>query len=153
MRRLCSRMRSRSAEGTARGQRLFVVSVIAVLLGFLVVLQLRSQALVARSLANQDNTSIDLLINDLNHANGQLLQQSLALDQRQRALRQGLVTGGTDTQAIEKELTVLRAVAGPLPVHRPRREIPLGGPVKEFENQGSPNNPRNGRARRGPLQR
>src|SRR2546428_857768 len=127
MPRSYSSMRNRSADRTARGQRLFVVSLIAVLLGFLVIVQLRSQALVARSLANQDNTSIALLINDLNHANGQLLQQSLALDQRQRALRQGLVTGGTDTQAIEKELTVLRAVAGVLPLHAARLGIRARG--------------------------
>ncbi|HYS28718.1 MAG TPA: DUF881 domain-containing protein [Candidatus Limnocylindria bacterium] len=136
-------MRNRSAERTARGQRLFVVSLIAVLLGFLVVVQLRSQALVARSLANQDNTSIALLINDLNHANGQLLQQSLALDQRQRALQQGLVTGGADTQAIEKELTILRVVAGLLPVHGPGLEIRIEGPVMDFELQDALNNLRN----------
>ncbi len=136
-------MRNRSAERTARGQRLFVVSLIAVLLGFLVVVQLRSQALVARSLANQDNTSIALLINDLNHANGQLLQQSLALDQRQRALQQGLVTGGADTQAIEKELTILRVVAGLLPVHGPGLEIRIEGPVMDFELQDALNSLRN----------
>ncbi len=136
-------MRNRSAERTARGQRLFVVSLIAVLLGFLVVVQLRSQALVARSLANQDNTSIALLINDLNHANGQLLQQSLALVERQRALQQGLVTGGADTQAIEKELTILRVVAGLLPVHGPGLEIRIEGPVMDFELQDALNNLRN----------
>ena len=113
------------------------------LLGFLVVVQLRSQALVARSLANQDNTSIALLINDLNHANGQLLQQSLALVERQRALQQGLVTGGADTQAIEKELTVLRVVAGLLPVHGPGLEIRIAGPVMDFELQDALNNLRN----------
>ncbi len=136
-------MRNRSAERTARGQRLFVVSLIAVLLGFLVVVQLRSQALVARSLANQDNTSIALLINDLNHANGQLLQQSLALVERQRALQQGLVTGGADTQAIEKELTILRVVAGLLPVHGPGLEIRIEGPVMDFELQDALNSLRN----------
>jgi uncharacterized protein YlxW (UPF0749 family) len=136
-------MRNRSADRTARGQRLFVVSLVAVLLGFLVMVQLRSQALVARSLASQDNTSIALLINDLNHANGQLLQQSLALDQRQRALQQGLVTGGADTQAIEKELTVLRVVAGLLPVHGPGLEIRIDGPVMDFELADALNNLRN----------
>ncbi len=136
-------MRNRSADRTARGQRLFVVSLIAVVLGFLVIVQLRSQALVARSLANQDNTSIALLINDLNHANGQLLQQSLALVERQQALQQGLVTGGTDTQAIEKELTVLRVVAGLLPVHGPGLEIRIEGPVMDFEIQDALNNLRN----------
>src|SRR5438874_1779639 len=56
-------MRSRSAEATARTQRLIVVSVIAIALGFLIVVQLRSQAAVARTLAAQDDTSVALLIN------------------------------------------------------------------------------------------
>ena len=136
-------MRNLSAERTARGQRLFVVSLVAVLLGFLVVLQLRSQALVARNLATQDNTSIALLINDLNHANGQLLQQGVALDQRQRALQEGLVAGGADTKAIEKELTVLRVAAGMLAVHGPGLEIRIQGPVMDFELQDALNSLRN----------
>jgi uncharacterized protein YlxW (UPF0749 family) len=136
-------MRNPSAERTARGQRLFVVSLIAVLVGFLVIVQLRSQALVARSLATQDNTSIALLINDLNHANGQLLQQSITLDQRAQALRQGLVAGGTDTRAIDRELTVLRVVAGMLPVHGSGLEIRIDGPVMDFELQDAFNNLRN----------
>src|SRR5213082_4299307 len=100
-------MRSRSAEGTARAQRLIVVSVIAIALGFLVVVQLRSQATVARTLAAQDDTSIALLINDLNRANNQLIQQSAALAQQDAQLRQGLTSGGTDARGIEKELTTL----------------------------------------------
>jgi uncharacterized protein YlxW (UPF0749 family) len=136
-------MRNPSAERTARRQRLFVVSLVAILLGFLVIVQLRSQDRVARSLANQDNTSIALLINDLNHANGQLLQQGIDLDQRQQALQQGLVAGGTDTRAIEKELAVLRMVAGALPVHGPGLEIRIAGPVMDFELQDALNNLRN----------
>lgn len=133
-------MANPSAERTARGQRLFVVSLIAALLGFLVILQLRSQDLLARSLANQDNTSVALLINDLNRANGELLQQGIALDQRRQALQQGLVAGGTDTRAIEKELMVLHVVAGTLPAHGPGLEIRIDGPMMDFELQDALNN-------------
>src|SRR5256885_4884277 len=83
-------MRSRSAEGTARAQRLIVVSVIAIALGFLVVVQLRSQAAVARTLAAQDDTSVALLINDLNRANNELLQQGAALSQQEAQIRDAL---------------------------------------------------------------
>src|ERR1700736_2336306 len=100
-------MRSPSAERTARAQRLIVVSVIALGLGFLLVVQLRSQAAVARTLAAQDDTSVALLINDLNRANNQLIQQSTALSQQEAQLRQALTAGGADSQAIEKELTTL----------------------------------------------
>lgn len=120
-----------------------MVSLIAVLLGFLVIVQLRSQAQVARSLANQDNTSIALLINDLGKANAQLLQQRIALDQRAQALRQGLVTGGADTRAIDHELSVLRVVAGMAPVHGPGLEIRIAGPMMDFELQDALNNLRN----------
>ena len=112
-------MLSRSAEGTARAQRLIVVSLIAVALGFLLVVQLRSQAAVARTLAAQDDTSVALLINDLNRANNQLIQQGAALTQQEAQLRAALTSGGADAQAIQKELTSLRVVNGELQVHGP----------------------------------
>jgi uncharacterized protein YlxW (UPF0749 family) len=112
-------MLSRSAEGTARAQRLIVVSLIAVALGFLLVVQLRSQAAVARTLAAQDDTSVALLINDLNRANNQLIQQGAALSQQEAQLREALTAGGADAQAIQKELTTLREVNGAVPVHGP----------------------------------
>src|ERR1700686_5162556 len=105
-------MRSRSAERAARAQRLIVVSLIAVALGFLLVVQLRSQAAVARTLAAQDDTSVALLINDLNRANNELIQQGAALTQQEAQLHQALTSGGADSQAIQKELTSLRVVKG-----------------------------------------
>ncbi len=136
-------MRSLPAERTARAQRLIVVSLIALLLGFLLVVQLRSQAMVAKNLASQDNTSVALLINDLNRANTQLLEQSVTLEQREAALRQALAAGGADAKAIEKELTVFKAVAGELPVHGPGLEIRIEGPLQDFEVQDALNNLRN----------
>src|ERR1700694_476973 len=112
-------MRSRSAEGTARAQRLIIVSLIAIGLGFLVVVQLRSQAAVARTLAAQDDTSVALLINDLNRANNQLIQQGAALTQQEAELRAALTSGGADSQALRKELTTLREVNGAVPGHGP----------------------------------
>src|SRR5919205_56797 len=100
-------MLSRSAERTARFQRLIIVSLIGAALGFLVVVQLRSQATVARTLAAQDDTSIALLINDLNRANNQLIQQSAALTQQEAQLRQALSAGGADSRGIQKELSTL----------------------------------------------
>jgi len=118
-------MPSRSAERTARAQRLIIISLIAVALGFLVVVQLRSQAAVARTLAAQDDTSVALLINDLNRANNQLIQQGAALAQQEAQLRQALATGGADAQAIQKELTALREINGEVPVHGPGLQIQI----------------------------
>ncbi len=133
-------MLSRSAEGTARAQRLIVISLIAVALGFLLVVQLRSQAVVARTLAAQDDTSVALLINDLNRANNQLLQQGAAVTQQEAQLRQALLAGGADAQAIQKELTTLREVNGQVPVHGPGLQIRIQGTVTDFELQDALNN-------------
>src|SRR5260370_14527992 len=136
-------MLSRSAEGTARAQRLVVVSLIAIALGFLLVVQLRSQAAVARTLAAQDDTSVALLINDLNRANNQLIQQGAALSQQEAQLREALTAGGTDAQAIQKELTTLREVNGEVPVHGPGLQIRIEGTIMDFELQDALNNLRN----------
>jgi uncharacterized protein YlxW (UPF0749 family) len=136
-------MLSRSGELTARSQRLIVISLIAIGLGFLIVVQLRSQAAVARTLAAQDDTSVALLINDLNRANNQLLQQSAALAEQQTQLHQALTAGGADSQALSKELTTLREVTGAVAVHGPGLEIRIQGPVMDFELQDALNNLRN----------
>src|SRR5436309_8213472 len=128
-------MLNHSADGTARFQRVIVVSLIGLALGFLVVVQLRSQAVVARTLAAQDDTSVALLINDLNRANNQLIQQAAALSQQETQLRQALTAGGADAQAISKELQTLRAVTGGVPVHGPGLQIRIMGPIMDFELQ------------------
>ena len=136
-------MRSRSAEQTARIQRLIIISLIAIGLGFLVVVQLRSQAAVARTLAAQDDTSVALLINDLNQANNQLLQQSASLTQQEVQLRQALATGGADAQGIQKALTTLQEVNGMIPVHGAGLTIRIQGSMMDFELQDLLNNLRN----------
>ncbi|HVH64989.1 MAG TPA: DUF881 domain-containing protein [Candidatus Acidoferrum sp.] len=139
-------MLSLSAERTARLQRLIIVSVIGIILGFLVVVQLRSQAAVARTLAAQDDTSVALLINDLNLANNQLQQQSEALTQQEAQLQQALVTGGADARSIQKELTTLQEVNGTIPVHGPGLTIRIQGSVVDFELQDLLNSLRNASA-------
>jgi uncharacterized protein YlxW (UPF0749 family) len=136
-------MPSRSVELTARSQRLIIFSLIAIGLGFLIVVQLRSQAAVARTLAAQDDTSVALLINDLNRANNQLIQQSAVLAEQQTQLHQALTSSGADSQALSKELATLREVNGAMAVHGPGLEIRIQGPVMDFELQDALNNLRN----------
>jgi uncharacterized protein YlxW (UPF0749 family) len=136
-------MRSPSADLTARIQRLIVVSMIGAALGFLVVVQLRSQATVAASLAAQDDTSVALLINDLNRANNQLIQQAAALTQQQTQLQHALSSGGADAQGIQHELSTLQAVNGAVPVHGPGLTIRIDGSVLDFELQDVLNTLRN----------
>src|SRR5713101_3706306 len=136
-------MVSPSGDLTARSQRLIIVSLIAIALGFLVPVQLRSQAAVARTLAAQDDTSVALLINDLNRANNQLIQQGVALAQQEAQLRQALAAGGADAQSIQKELTALREINGEVPVHGPGLQIQIQGTVMDFELQDALNSLRN----------
>src|SRR5579864_3264133 len=128
-------MAQRTAERTARFQRFIIVCLIGVALGFLIVVQLRSQAEVARTLAAQDDTSVALLINDLNKANNQLMQQSAALTQQESQLRQSLNSGGADAQGLQKALTTLQIVNGEIPVHGPGLTIRMQGTVMDFELQ------------------
>jgi uncharacterized protein YlxW (UPF0749 family) len=136
-------MLNHSDKLNARGQRLVVVSLIAIGLGFLIVVQFRSQAAVARTLAAQDDTSVALLINDLNRANNQLIQQTVVLEEQQTQLHQALTSGGADSKALSKELTTLREVNGAVAVHGPGLEIRIQGPVMDFELQDALNNLRN----------
>src|SRR5437588_9491104 len=140
-------MLSLSADRTERGQRIFAVSLIAFVLALLLVIQIRSQARVDQSLSNQDSTSVALLINDLNHGNSELLQQTVTLGQRRVALEQALATGGADTRALDKEVQVLGAVNGTLPVHGPGLEIRIVGPVMDFELEDALNDLRNAGAK------
>jgi len=136
-------MHSPSVELTARSRRLVIFSLIAIGLGFLIVVQLRSQAAVARTLAAQDDTSVALLINDLNRANNQLIHQNAVLAEQQTQLQKALTSGGADSQALSKELTTLREVNGAIAVHGPGLEIRIQGPVMDFELQDALNNLRN----------
>src|SRR3982074_2628239 len=101
-------MLSRSAEGTARAQRLIVVSLIAVALGFLIVVQLRSQAAVARTLAAQDDTSVALVPAKDEAENIPLLQQGAALAEQQTQLHQALTRGPRACDARSSESTTAR---------------------------------------------
>src|SRR5437870_13604136 len=109
-------MPNRSADRTARTQRLIVISLIGLALGFLIVIQLRSQAAVARTLAAQDDTSVALLINDLNHATNQLIQQSAALSQQEAQLRQAPTPGGSGSQAPRQGRPTRRGASAEAPV-------------------------------------
>lgn len=128
-------MLSPSAERTARIQRVIIVCLIGISLGFLLVLQLRSQAAVARTLADQDDTSVALLINDLNKANNQLIQQRAALAQQEAQLSQALTSGGADARGLQKTLSTLQVVNGAVPVHGPGLTIRMQGTVQDFELQ------------------
>jgi uncharacterized protein YlxW (UPF0749 family) len=104
----------------SQSQRLVQVTIasgVALLVGFLLVVQLRSQAVVVRHLAGQDNTTIALLINNLNRGNTALLEEIFALESRRTRLRSDLATGQGDAGELERETIRLRIVNGTVGVH------------------------------------
>jgi uncharacterized protein YlxW (UPF0749 family) len=120
-----------------------IASVVALLVGFLFVVQLRSQAVVVRHLAGQDNTTIALLINNLNRGNTALLEEIFALESRRTRLRGDLTTGQGDPQELERETTRLRIVNGTVGVHGAGIVLRLDGSLYDFELQDTINNLRN----------
>ena len=91
------------------------VAVIAALVAFVGVLQVRSQAAVERSLEGQDNTSLAFLIDDLHQSNDELATEQAQLELRRQALQ-----GGGSSAALNElnsEAQRLRMVEGLLPVH------------------------------------
>src|SRR5207247_372748 len=65
----------------------------------------------------------------------QLIQQAAAVSEQETQLRQALLAGGADAQAISKELQTLREVTGAVPVHGPGLQIRILGPIMDFELQ------------------
>ena len=87
-----------------------VVGAVVLLISALTVIQVRSQAEVARSLEGQDNTSLAFLIDDLHSSNDQLAAEETRLGQQ----RDMLLTGGSSAadDALNQEAARLRVVEG-----------------------------------------
>lgn len=66
-----------------------IVGVVVLVVTALTVIQVRSQAEVARSLVGQDNTSLAFLIDDLHRSNYQLAQEELRFLAQRDVLRAG----------------------------------------------------------------
>ena len=130
------------AEGGRR--TLFSVGLVMLLVTALTVIQVRSQAEVARSLGNQDNTSLAFLIDDLHRSNNQLLQEELTLDAQRDVLRGG-GTVVADAQ-LQAEAGKLRIIEGLDPVSGPGVTITIDAALNEIDLQDAANNLRLGGA-------
>jgi uncharacterized protein YlxW (UPF0749 family) len=114
------------------------VALIAALVAFVGVLQIRSQAAVERSLEGQDNTSLAFLIDDLHQSNDELAAEQAQLERRRQSLQ-----GGSSTAALS-ELTAeaqrLRMVEGLVAVHGPGVEIHVDAPLTSIDIEDALNN-------------
>ena len=115
-----------------------MVAVIAAVVAFVSVLQVRSQAAVERSLEGQDNTSLAFLIDDLHQSNDELATEQAQLEIRRQALQ-----GGGSSAALNElnsEAQRLRMVEGLLPVHGAGVTIYIVAPLSAIDVQDAFNN-------------
>ena len=121
-----------------------VVGLVVLLVTALTVIQVRSQANVAASLAGQDNTSLAFLIDDLHRSNDQLAAEDLTLGGQRTAL----MAGGSDAAdaALQAESRRLSVVEGLVPVTGPGVTISIDAPLNQVDLQDAVNNLRLGGA-------
>lgn len=115
-----------------------IVAVIAALVAFVGVLQIRSQAAVERSLEGQDNTSLAFLIDDLHQSNDELGNEQSQLERRRQSLQ-----GGSSTAALAEltsEAQRLRMVEGLVAVHGPGVVIHVEAPLSSIDVEDAINN-------------
>jgi uncharacterized protein YlxW (UPF0749 family) len=104
------------------------IAVVALLLGVLVVVQIRAQGGGAglEALSPQDLT---FLVANLNTRNDQLRTEIATLDQQLRALAARQARGETSIGQLQLDLARLRTWAGLEPVSGPGVRITVGGPI------------------------
>jgi uncharacterized protein YlxW (UPF0749 family) len=121
-----------------------VVGIVVLLVTVLTVIQVRSQAEVARSLEAQDNTSLAFLIDDLHSSNDQLAAEELILSGQRDSLLAG-GSGEADAQ-LQAEAARLRVIDGLDPVAGPGVTITIDAALNEIDLQDAVNNLRLGGA-------
>lgn len=124
-----------------RGHKLrtgLFVGLVVLLMTTLTVIQIRSQADVARSLEGQDNTSLAFLIDDLHRSNDVLGQEAVRLTQLRESLRSG--SPGTVDAQLSAEAAKLRLVEGMVPVTGPGVTVTVDAPLNELDIRDAVNN-------------
>jgi uncharacterized protein YlxW (UPF0749 family) len=128
-----------------RQRNSLAVASVALILGILLVVQLRSQAgnPGLEALSAQELT---VLVANLNTSNDQLRTEIASLDQEVRALTDGQARGQTSVGQLQLDLSRVRAWAGLSPVTGPGVRITVTGPISgnaigdllnELRNAGS----------------
>jgi uncharacterized protein YlxW (UPF0749 family) len=115
-----------------------MVAVIAALVAFVSVIQVRSQAQVERSLQGQDNTSLAFLIDDLHQSNDELAQEQSLLEARLALLQVGTSSAAMDE--LQSEAERLRLIEGLVAVHGPGVVIHVAAPLTSIDIQDAVNN-------------
>jgi uncharacterized protein YlxW (UPF0749 family) len=128
----------------SRRRTAIVVGLVVLVVTALTVIQVRSQAEVARSLEGQDNTSLAFLIDDLHRSNDQLIREELNLSgQRDTLLGGGSTAADAQLQADARRLRIIGGVEA---VSGPGVTITIDAALNEIDLQDAVNNLRLGGA-------
>lgn len=104
------------------------MTAVTLLLGFLVVVQLRSQS-AEEGLGNLSVQDLTILVANLNTRNGQLAAEIAALDRQRASLAGAVDRGETTAGQIRADLNRIQAWSGTLPVTGPGITVTVAGPV------------------------
>jgi uncharacterized protein YlxW (UPF0749 family) len=126
------------AQNDARRRRALLLALLAAVIAFVAVIQVRSQAEVERSLEGQDNTSLAFLIDDLHRANDSLALETAGLSLRRDALRGA--SGPATTALLNEDAQRLRIIEGLVPVHGPGVVITIDAALQKFDLEDAINN-------------
>jgi uncharacterized protein YlxW (UPF0749 family) len=115
-----------------------LVGLLSALVVFLVVIQVRSQAEVARTLAGEDPTTLAFLIDDLHSANDALAAEVTSVQGQADALRRG---GGSGAQTeLVSEIKQMQAIDGLVPVHGPGVIVSIDASLTAVDLEDALNN-------------
>jgi uncharacterized protein YlxW (UPF0749 family) len=104
------------------------VTLVTLLLGFLVVVQLRAQS-TEGGLGNLSTQDLTILIANLNTRNGQLATEIAALERQRASLQSSVDRGETTAGQIRSDLGRVQAWAGLVPVAGPGISVAVAGPI------------------------
>jgi uncharacterized protein YlxW (UPF0749 family) len=115
-----------------------LVGLLSAIVVFVVVIQVRSQAEVERTLSAEDPTTLAFLIDDLHTANDALAAQVTRSESQADALRRG---GGSGAQTeLTTEVKQLEAVAGLVPVRGPGVVVSIDAGLTSVDLEDALNN-------------
>jgi uncharacterized protein YlxW (UPF0749 family) len=111
-----------------RRRNRFALTAVAAILGFLVVVQLKSQAS-APGLSGQSAQELTVLVANLSTRNDQLRDEISALEAQAADLTNGETRGESSVDAVRSDLARVKAWIGLAPVRGPGVEVTVAGPL------------------------
>lgn len=111
-----------------RRRNRFALTVVCAVLGFLVVVQLKSQAS-APGLSGQTAQELTVLVANLSTRNDQLRDEISTLEAQATDLSEGQTRGDSSVDAVRSDLARVKAWIGLAPVRGPGVEVTVAGPL------------------------